>query len=192
MEEHKTYHDRYFELLEKYEEQSQMSEEYEELKNKYNEQVINSSKRITTMQEDYNNLYDDFIRLKENYSHLIDVYTRCDDNDNDNDNGDDYNDNDYDYNNDYDEVPNEFSNVERPEHYNSYPIETIEAIAGQSTSEEFEGWLKGNIIKYVSRYKFKNGSEDLSKAHFYIKVLEDWNKGYELRSILDEIEEGEY
>lgn len=102
---------------------------------------------------------------------------------------DDYNDNDYDdYNNDYDE----FSNVERPEHYNSYPIETIEAIAGQSTSEEFEGWLKGNIIKYVSRYKFKNGSEDLSKAHFYIKVLEDWDKGYELRSILDEIEEGEY
>lgn len=159
-------------------------EEYEELKKKYNEQVVDSSKRITTMQEDYNDLYDDFIRLKENYSHLVDVYTRCDDND--------YNDNDDDYNDDDNEVSDEFSTVERPEHYNSYPIETIEAIAGQSTSEEFEGWLKGNIIKYVSRYKVKNGSEDLAKAHFYIKVLEDWNKGHELRSILDEIEEGEY
>jgi len=32
-------------------------------------------------------------------------------------------------------------------------------------------YLEGNIIKYVSRYKYKNGLEDLKKAHWYLERL---------------------
>ena len=37
---------------------------------------------------------------------------------------------------------------------------------------EFEGYLQGNIIKYISRYRHKNNSlEDVLKAEWYIKRL---------------------
>lgn len=39
------------------------------------------------------------------------------------------------------------------------------------------GYLEGNIIKYVSRYKNKNGLEDLLKAQHYLeKLIEEENK----------------
>ena len=33
------------------------------------------------------------------------------------------------------------------------------------------GWLEGNAIKYISRYKNKNGVEDLKKAIHYIELI---------------------
>jgi hypothetical protein len=33
------------------------------------------------------------------------------------------------------------------------------------------GYLAGNVIKYVSRYKAKNGIQDLHKAKHYIEKL---------------------
>jgi hypothetical protein len=33
------------------------------------------------------------------------------------------------------------------------------------------GWCEGNIIKYVTRYKAKNGLEDLKKAKWYLKEM---------------------
>jgi len=33
------------------------------------------------------------------------------------------------------------------------------------------GYLEGNVIKYVSRYKDKNGVEDLKKARHYLDKL---------------------
>jgi hypothetical protein len=33
------------------------------------------------------------------------------------------------------------------------------------------GYLAGNVIKYVSRYKQKNGVEDLKKAQHYLQKL---------------------
>ena len=33
------------------------------------------------------------------------------------------------------------------------------------------GYLEGNIIKYVTRYKQKNGIEDLRKAQHYLEKL---------------------
>jgi|TARA_R100000149_G_C5878609_1_gene142861 hypothetical protein len=33
------------------------------------------------------------------------------------------------------------------------------------------GWCEGNIIKYVTRYKAKNGLEDLKKAKWYLEKL---------------------
>lgn len=39
------------------------------------------------------------------------------------------------------------------------------------------GYLEGNIIKYISRYKQKNGLEDLIKARHYIdKLIEEVKK----------------
>lgn len=40
------------------------------------------------------------------------------------------------------------------------------------THEELVGFLKGNVIKYITRYKLKNGREDLLKAKQYLHRLE--------------------
>ncbi len=37
--------------------------------------------------------------------------------------------------------------------------------------EEFKGFLKGNIIKYISRAEEKGGKEDYEKAMVYLKWL---------------------
>lgn len=39
------------------------------------------------------------------------------------------------------------------------------------TPEQFEGFVLGNIYKYVKRYKHKNGVDDLQKARHYINIL---------------------
>ena len=36
-------------------------------------------------------------------------------------------------------------------------------------------YIEGNIIKYTTRYKFKNGIEDLKKAQWYLdKLIEEY------------------
>ncbi len=41
------------------------------------------------------------------------------------------------------------------------------------------GYLAGNVIKYVARYKHKNGIEDLYKAQHYIeKLIEEEHKAF--------------
>ena len=42
---------------------------------------------------------------------------------------------------------------------------------GLLSSEEFKGFCKGNIIKYVYRYDEKGGIDDLKKARDYINEL---------------------
>ena len=39
------------------------------------------------------------------------------------------------------------------------------------TPEEYKGFLRGNVYKYVKRYEDKNGVEDLRKAIVYIEKL---------------------
>lgn len=53
----------------------------------------------------------------------------------------------------------------RPAYYRS-GIEAIEYI--ESHNMDF---AQGNIVKYVTRYKGKNGLEDLIKARYYIDRL---------------------
>jgi hypothetical protein len=53
-----------------------------------------------------------------------------------------------------------------PEHYDMGGIQPIEYIMANDL-----GFLEGNIIKYVTRYKFKNGLEDLKKAQTYLTWL---------------------
>jgi hypothetical protein len=57
-----------------------------------------------------------------------------------------------------------------PNHYKQGNIEVIDFILDQEMN-----YLEGNIIKYVSRYKRKNGLEDLEKARWYIEELIDAN-----------------
>lgn len=42
------------------------------------------------------------------------------------------------------------------------------------------GYLEGNIIKYVTRYKEKNGLQDLYKAKHYLEKLIEVNSETEL------------
>lgn len=38
------------------------------------------------------------------------------------------------------------------------------------------GFIAGNIVKYVTRYKFKNGLEDLKKAQHYLNQLIEYEQ----------------
>ena len=61
--------------------------------------------------------------------------------------------------------------VNHPNHYNSYTREVIDTMQGSMMPEEFKGYLKGNVMKYINRYQFKNGVEDLKKAQWYLNKL---------------------
>lgn len=52
-------------------------------------------------------------------------------------------------------------------HYMHGGIQPIEEMQEILTYPEFEGFLKGNIIKYVRRAPYKGGEEDLNKARQY-------------------------
>ena len=60
-----------------------------------------------------------------------------------------------------------------PDHYKQGNIEVIDFILDQRFN-----YLEGNIIKYVSRYKTKNGLEDLEKASWYLSKLKQKVKDY--------------
>jgi hypothetical protein len=65
-----------------------------------------------------------------------------------------------------------------PDHYKQGDIECIEAIKASMYPAQFEGYLKGNIVKYVWRYEMKKGLQDLLKAQWYMNrlILEEQNK----------------
>lgn len=63
--------------------------------------------------------------------------------------------------------------VNHPAHYNQGGVECIEAIkASVAGLSGYEGFLVGNAIKYIWRFKHKNGVEDLQKAKWYLDKLE--------------------
>ena len=47
------------------------------------------------------------------------------------------------------------------------------------TDEEYKGFLKGNVYKYLKRYEHKNGKEDLEKATVYLNKLCDFEVQHE-------------
>jgi hypothetical protein len=51
-------------------------------------------------------------------------------------------------------------------HYSRMKIQPTEYIIANEM-----GFCEGNVVKYVSRYKFKNGVEDLKKARHYLDML---------------------
>ena len=62
-----------------------------------------------------------------------------------------------------------------PSHYTNGEIQPIEYIDANKL-----GYYEGNILKYITRYKMKNGVEDLRKAQWYLERLID-------NTIVDEV-----
>lgn len=63
--------------------------------------------------------------------------------------------------------------VHHPSHYVGQ-IEVIDFIRDKLTPEEYKGYLKGNILKYIARAGKKKTAypaEDLEKAEVYLKWL---------------------
>tara|TARA_R110000868_G_scaffold396995_1_gene669526 strand:+ start:340 stop:597 length:258 start_codon:yes stop_codon:yes gene_type:complete len=58
-----------------------------------------------------------------------------------------------------------------PNHYKQGKVECIDAIESSMTSDQFKGYLKGNMLKYMWRYENKGGVEDLKKAQWYLNRL---------------------
>ena len=63
--------------------------------------------------------------------------------------------------------------VDSPFHYNNGNIECIDAIKAASTKEEFEGYVRANVLKYVWRFRYKDKIKDLRKARWYLDKLID-------------------
>ena len=63
-------------------------------------------------------------------------------------------------------------NVNSPSHYGQGKIEAIEYIEDFLTEEEYIGYLRGNIGKYLHRWRWKGKPvEDLKKAQVYLGWL---------------------
>lgn len=62
--------------------------------------------------------------------------------------------------------------VNKAIHYNDGGIECIDAIEASMTPIEYAGFLKGQVLKYLWRYRLKGKPvEDLKKARYYLDRL---------------------
>ena len=62
--------------------------------------------------------------------------------------------------------------VNHPLHYTAGGIECIDALEAATVSlEGIEAFCTANAIKYLWRWKHKNGAEDLRKAKWYLEKL---------------------
>lgn len=68
--------------------------------------------------------------------------------------------------------------VNQPNHYTAGGIEVIDVLKAKLPliKDGYEGYLVGNIIKYTTRYNFKNGVQDLEKAQNYTAKLIAYKK----------------
>ena len=90
-------------------------------------------------------------------------------------------------------------NVRHPTHYTDHcSIECIDMIRLVLGDEGFGKFCIGNAMKYLWRWKFKNGREDIEKAKVYANWLRDFvdrdflsNMAGDLNIILDMIEKAE-
>lgn len=70
-----------------------------------------------------------------------------------------------------DEVKPTNDAVQHPSHYTQGGVECIDAIRASMTADGFCDYCKGNIIKYIWRWRDKGGVEDLRKASVYLNWL---------------------
>lgn len=57
------------------------------------------------------------------------------------------------------------------DHYASKAVQPWDAMEAWMSPEAFSGYLQGNCIKYLSRYREKNGTQDLQKCQHYLAKL---------------------
>jgi hypothetical protein len=65
----------------------------------------------------------------------------------------------------------EIETVNHPVHYTAGSIEVIDYLQDKMPPEMFEGFCVGNSLKYLSRYRYKGGLEDLKKAQWYLNRI---------------------
>lgn len=59
----------------------------------------------------------------------------------------------------------------KPDYYHKGGIDVISFAKTKLTDEEMRGFYRMNVLKYISRYRDKNGVEDLKKARGYLDNL---------------------
>jgi hypothetical protein len=64
------------------------------------------------------------------------------------------------------------------DHYASKSVQPWEAMESWMSKEAFAGYLYGNCIKYLARYKDKNGLQDLQKCQHYLSKLIELEYGH--------------
>jgi len=74
-------------------------------------------------------------------------------------------------------LDSKIDNVNSPAHYGNGSIECIDYIEDFLNPDEFQGYLRGNIAKYLHRWPYKNGTEDLKKAQWYLDKLIETTEG---------------
>lgn len=57
------------------------------------------------------------------------------------------------------------------DHYQRMTIQPWDVMRACMSREEWLGFLRGNVIKYVMRERSKGGVEDLRKALHYLQTL---------------------
>lgn len=73
--------------------------------------------------------------------------------------------------------------VNHPRHYTKGGIECIEAIKASMFPGGFQDYCKGNVLKYIWRWREKGGIEDLEKADIYLRWLIESAAKEELKSM---------
>lgn len=71
-------------------------------------------------------------------------------------------------------MPEKVDTVNHPPHYNQPgKLETIEVMKNSLSTEEFHGYLKGQVLKYLARANYKHATplEDTKKAQWYLNRL---------------------
>ena len=64
--------------------------------------------------------------------------------------------------------------VDSPLHYTVGGFEALEVIKAKLTPEEYRGYCKGNILKYIMRANYKGTHDtDCGKVRYYATELED-------------------
>ena len=62
-------------------------------------------------------------------------------------------------------------------HYSLGTIQPIDFMEGSFTPDEYRGFLKGQVIKYIARYRYKGTPEaDLVKAQTYLSWLAEFER----------------
>lgn len=66
---------------------------------------------------------------------------------------------------------NQNNNPRNPNHYADMSIDALDVMSVNFSNEAYMGFLEGNVLKYIMRYRNKNGLEDLIKAQRYLDIL---------------------
>jgi hypothetical protein len=76
---------------------------------------------------------------------------------------------------------NSNENLVKPDRYKGKDGKDLLQLFEESllSDEEYKGFLKGNVYKYLKRYEHKNGREDLEKATVYLNKLYDFEVRHE-------------